>query len=225
MRSATILINDLKFKKFELNQVEDNVFSTDFDDSDWREISIPHDWGIEGDFAPDNDPSRREISQDGITTAILHTGRTGALPPVGEGVYRKWVKLDNPETAFLEFDGIMWESNVYVNGKKVGGCHFGYLSFEVDITDAIVPGDNLIAIHAIVHPASSRRYSGDGKKGNVTVKCSSEGLLRAKLPLFANKNKKRTTNKSFVFLFYLTEPDTSIYSNGFTYFPSFLSSK
>ena len=169
MRTVTNLKNEFKFKKFELNQVEDNVFSTDYDDSDWREISIPHDWGIEGDFSPDNDPSYLEIYQDGITTPILHTGRTGALPTIGEGVYRKWVKIDNYETAFLEFDGIMWESHVYINGKKVGGCHFGYLSFEVDITDAIVPGDNLIAIHAIVHPASSRWYSGAGIYRNVRL--------------------------------------------------------
>ena len=63
----------------------------------------------------------------------------------------------------------MWESHVYINGKKVGGCHFGYLTSEVDITDAIVPGDNLIAIHAIVHPASSRWYSGAGIYRNVRL--------------------------------------------------------
>ena len=63
----------------------------------------------------------------------------------------------------------MWESHVYINGKKVGGYHFGYLSFEIDITDAIVPGDNLIAIHAIVHPASSRWYSGAGIYRNLRL--------------------------------------------------------
>lgn len=169
MRTTVSLKNGFKFKKYEIGQVETESFSLDFDDSNWREISIPHDWGIEGDFKMENDMSFRKIDQDGMKTAIEHTGRTGGLPIVGEGVYRKWFTLHNPEVAVLEFDGVMWESHIYINGRKVGGCHFGYLSFEVDISDYIVKGDNLLVVHAILPTESARWYSGAGLYRNVRL--------------------------------------------------------
>lgn len=169
MREIKVLKNNFKFKKFGLNEVDIRAFATDFDDTDWRDVTVPHDWGIEGDFAEENDMTYAMIVQDGMTKAEPQTGRTGALPIVGEGVYRTWVQLDKIETVVLELDGVMRESFVYVNGVKVGSCHFGYLSYEVDITEHVKEGANLIAIHAIVYPDSSRWYSGGGLYRNVRL--------------------------------------------------------
>lgn len=169
MRNIFILKNNFKFKKYNLNEVDESVFSTEYDDSSWKNVSVPHDWGIEGDFSEDNDATYSMIVQDGMTKPEKQTGRTGGLPIVGEGVYRTWFQIDDVEKAFLEFDGIMRESVIYVNGKKVGGCHFGYLSFEVDITNYVKKGTNLLAIHAIVYPDSSRWYSGGGLYRNVRL--------------------------------------------------------
>ena len=168
-RTTKSLKENFKFKKYGIGEADPNAFTTDFDDSEWREISIPHDWGIEGDFSSENDPSFRKITQDGMTRSISHTGRTGGLPTVGEGIYRTWVDIDGVETAFLELDGVMWESRVYVNGRLAGGCHFGYLSYEIDITEHVIPGANLIVIHAIVPPEVSRWYSGGGVYRNVRL--------------------------------------------------------
>lgn len=169
MRLTKVLKDNFKFKKFSLNEVDPRVFSLDFDDSDWRVVSVPHDWGIEGDFSADNDSTFRMVEQDGMKKPVPHTGRTGGLPIVGEGVYRTWIDVEDTEKAVLEFDGVMSESHIYVNGKEVGGCHFGYLSFEVDITDCVRKGANLIAIHAIVKPESSRWYPGAGLYRNVRL--------------------------------------------------------
>ena len=169
MRNVISLKKNFKFKKYAIGEADTAAFARDFDDSEWREVSIPHDWGIEGDFSPENDPSFRKITQDGMTKSILHTGRTGALPTVGEGIYRTWVELGSTDAVFLELDGVMWESRVYVNGQAVGGCHFGYLSYELDITEYVVPGVNLIAIHAIVPPDVSRWYSGAGAYRNIRL--------------------------------------------------------
>lgn len=169
MRNTKPLKENFKFKKYKLGEVDTLAFARDFDDSEWHTVSVPHDWGIEGDFSPENDPSFRKIEQDGMTKSVPHTGRTGGLPTVGEGIYRTWIELDEVETAFLELDGVMWESHVYVNGKAVGGCHFGYLSYELDITEYVVPGANLIAIHAIVPPDVSRWYSGAGAYRNIRL--------------------------------------------------------
>ena len=169
MRQIRTLKTGFRFQKFPLGGVDPAVFSPAFDDSDWREIRVPHDWGIEGEFSPDNDPTERLIEEDGMTKAIRHTGRSGGLPTVGEGVYRTRVELDAIETVVLELDGVMWQSEVWVNGQRAGGCHFGYLSFEVDLTPFVTPGENLIAIHATVPPECSRWYSGAGLYRNLRL--------------------------------------------------------
>lgn len=46
----------------------------------------------------------------------------------------------------LYFEGVNIESEVYVNGKKIGGHTGGYIGFHVDITNAIVEGKNNILI-------------------------------------------------------------------------------
>lgn len=169
MRQVKVLKKNFKFKKYALGEADAAAFSPEFDDSCWREVMVPHDWGIEGEFSPENDPTFNRIVQDGMKEALAHTGRTGGLPTVGEGIYRTWVELDEIEHVTLELDGVMWESHVYVNGKRVGGCHFGYLSYEVDLTDYVVKGKNLIAIHAIVPPDSSRWYTGGGLYRNLRL--------------------------------------------------------
>ena len=169
MRKTKSLKENFKFKKYNIGEADTKAFHRDFDDSAWRTVSVPHDWGIEGDFSAKNDPSFRKITQDGMTKSVPHTGRTGGLPTVGEGIYSTWVELDEVENVFLELDGVMWESHVYVNGKSVGGCHFGYLSYELDITEYVVSGANLIAIHAIVPKEVSRWYSGGGMYRNIRL--------------------------------------------------------
>ena len=169
MRRTEVLKTNFKFKKYQMGEVERDVFSPDFDDSHWRVVDVPHDWGIEGEFDPRNDPSYKEVVIDGVTTTAVRTGRTGALPIVGEGVYRRWINLEDTEAVFLELDGVMCESRVYVNGRLAGGCHFGYLSYEVDITELVVRGANLIAIHAIVPTMSARWYPGGGLYRNIRL--------------------------------------------------------
>ena len=159
-----------KFKKFEIENVEDAVFGVNYDDSGWREVRVPHDWGIEGDFSVDNDPSESSIIEDGITKPITLTGRTGGLPILGAGVYRKWVRVEKSDKVFLELDGVMWFSRIYVNGRLAGSNHFGYKSFSVDITEYVnFDEDNLIAVYAEVKADCGRWYSGGGIYRNVRL--------------------------------------------------------
>ncbi len=165
------LSRNWKFKFYLKGDYEAQVFSTDFDDHEWDVVRVPHDWAISGRFEKHNDSSIQEILADGILHPIEHTGRTGALPTVGKGIYR--IYLDIPkekkgERITLEFDGIMWEANIYVNGSHVHFNHWGYKSFEVDITDFVNYGSaTLVAVEAEVFPACSRWYSGAGIFRNV----------------------------------------------------------
>lgn len=137
-----------------------------FDDSAWEKVYVPHDWAIGKDFDPTLDPKMVHMTFENNVYEAIGCGDTGALPTVGRGWYRR--SLDIGEEAagrriFLEFDGIMWKSEIYVNGKLAAKNHFGYKSFEVEITELVEPGKkNLLAVLAEVEPDCSRWYSGAG---------------------------------------------------------------
>lgn len=172
------LKTNFKFEKFDLDTVPQEVFSPEFDDSAWRTVRVPHDWGIEGDFAADNDPTETIVTEDGMKKTTLMTGWSGGLPTVGAGVYRKWVDIDPADHAFLELDGVMWKSEVYVNGKHMGGCHFGYKSYCLEITEAVQWGKpNLIAVYAEVRQNAGRWYTGAGLYRNLRLVTKPHGHI------------------------------------------------
>ena len=127
-----------------------------FDDSSWRKLSLPHDWGIEGPF-------RTELPNN-----------TGKLPWAGIGWYRKVLTLDETEKGqrlFLDFDGAMSHPEVFVNGKLAGKWAYGYSSFRIEITDFVkFDGANLIAVRLDNPDNSSRWYPGGGIYRHVWLK-------------------------------------------------------
>lgn len=125
----------------------------EFDDHIWRQIRLPHDWGIEGPFDQSN------------------PGETGKLPWWGVAWYRKHVvapRGDAGKKIFLDIDGAMSFSSVWLNGKFVGGRPYGYSSFQVDLTPQWKPGqENVVAIRLDNPKDSSRWYPGGGIYRNV----------------------------------------------------------
>jgi len=138
-----------------------------FDDSGWKCVPVPHDWAIEGPFDKTNDMQFVKVVQDGETRENLKLGRTGALPWVGAGWYRRWIVIP-PGAAHveLEFDGAMSDSKVYVDGRLVGGRPNGYVPFTVDISDVVSGAAHgarhLVAVRLENAPKSSRWYPGAG---------------------------------------------------------------
>ncbi len=123
-----------------------------FDDSGWRLLNLPHDWGIEGPFKQE------------------YPGETGKLPWWGVGWYRKHFSVpasDAGRRFRLEVDGAMSYAAVWVNGKFVGGWPYGYASFAFDITPYIQTGNNVVAIRLDNPEESSRWYPGGGIYRNV----------------------------------------------------------
>ncbi len=172
-RNVSILKYGYKFKKFDIGKADLSAVNVDFDDKNWENVRVPHDWAITGVFDKNNDPRERHWKTNNGETVIIYTGTTGGLPSIGEGIYRLWIDIPadaKNKDITLEFDGVMWQSTVYCNGKKAGGCHFGYKSFEVDITDFVKIGEkNLIAVHAVVEEYCGRWYSGAGIYRNVRL--------------------------------------------------------
>ena len=132
----------------------------------WEKVSVPHDWAIYGPFDKSNDLQTVAVVQNGESVATEKTGRTGGLPYMGKGSYRRI--LDIPAETLdgrrhiLLFDGAMSEAQVYVNGEKVCFWPYGYNSFHCDITGSLKEGANELTVLLENRPQSSRWYPGAG---------------------------------------------------------------
>ena len=136
----------------------------------WTKVNIPHDWAIAGPFDKKWDLQKVAITQNGETEATEKSGRSGALPWIGEGWYRTTVTLPKGyETAELLFDGAMAEPRVTINGKEAGYWAYGYNAFRVDATPYIKAGKMDIGVHLQNLEESSRWYPGAGLYRPVTL--------------------------------------------------------
>lgn len=124
----------------------------EFDDTAWLKVDVPHDWSIEGPF-DQNNPTR---------------GAGGFLPG-GVGWYRRHLVLPKDTVGrrvFVEFDGVMANSEVWINGQSLGKRPYGYVSFRYELTGALRLGDNQLNVLAVradnSRQPASRWYTGAG---------------------------------------------------------------
>ncbi len=119
-----------------------------FDDSDWQQVSIPHDWSVGGPLSPD------------------HHMNAG-FRPRGIGWYRRHMRLDpslRGKALSLHFGGVSSHCTVFVNGHTLHRNFCGYTSFDIDITDVARFGDDLttIAVRVDATPMEGWWYEGAG---------------------------------------------------------------
>jgi beta-galactosidase len=143
--------------QFTLADSAANYSAEKVDASQWRVINLPHDWSIESDFALEN-PA---------------TPGGGALPG-GLGWYRKTFKAKSDwqgKQVYIDFDGVYWNSEVWINGVSLGIRPNGYISFRYDLTPYINYGkENVIAVKVDnSKQPNSRWYSGSGIYRNVRL--------------------------------------------------------
>ena len=133
------------------------------DSVNYKPVTIPHDWAINGPFDKKWDLQFVAIVQNGETEKTEKSGRSGALPWIGRGFYKTTVDLKKlPKTAILEFDGAMADPHVYINGKLVGHWAYGYNAFRVDAAPYLKKGKNEISVSLNNREESSRWYPGGG---------------------------------------------------------------
>ncbi len=169
VRSIQVLSEGWKFSRLK----QEGALGISFDDKTWQTVSVPHDWAIYGPFNKEIDKQVVAIEQNGEKAATEKTGRTGSLPYIGEGWYRKEFDLLDfkaGKKVILLFEGAMSEPQVYVNGNKVGEWNYGYSYFYFDITNQVIAGrKNLLAVHLTNKGESSRWYPGAGLYRKVSV--------------------------------------------------------
>ncbi len=120
----------------------------------WYNVELPHDWLI---------------------------GDTANLYKTGEGWYKKTLTLSENEISgkvFLNFDGVYFNSTLFVNGKEAGSWTYGYSAFEHDITDFLKAGDNELLLRVEHQSPNTRWYSGAGIYRDVTLKIRPETYIR-----------------------------------------------
>jgi len=143
--------------KFYLGDVTDGQ-EPGYDDFRWRNLDLPHDWSIEGEFS-----SGHPATPGG-----------GALPG-GIGWYRKHFTVpeaDQDKLVFIEFDGVYRNSEVWLNGHFLGKRPYGYSSFRYELTPFLHYGetDNIMAVKVDnSQQPNSRWYSGSGIYRNVRL--------------------------------------------------------
>ena len=133
------------------------------DGKSWEQVQVPHDWAIAGPFDKKWDLQRVAIEQNGETEATEKSGRSGALPWIGEGFYETDVAIPSGfNHAELVFDGAMSEPEVTVNGHVAGGWKYGYNAFRVDVSPWVKKSPMHIRVHLKNMEESSRWYPGAG---------------------------------------------------------------
>ena len=104
----------------------DSAFATDFDDTAWSTVSLPHTWNAQD-------------GQDGKDDYYR-----------GDGWYRRtipWRADYTQKQVYVEFLGANIQTEVYANGSFVGKHQGGYTAFRMDITPYVKQGeDTLLAV-------------------------------------------------------------------------------
>jgi beta-galactosidase len=134
-----------------------------FNDSNWRNLDLPHDWSVE-DLPGSSSPFNRD--------AISQT--SGGFTTGGTGWYRKTFSLPaewKGKRFILCFDGIYMNATIWLNGKEIGNHPYGYTSFWFDATSQTKTGEaNVLAVKVVNEGENSRWYSGSGIYRHVWLK-------------------------------------------------------
>lgn len=137
-----------------------------YNDNQWRQLSLPHDWSIEGAFSETNP-----------------TGQAGGGLPAGIGWYRKTFMVpatSQSKNVFIDFDGVYCNSEVWINGHYLGKRPNGYISFQYDLTPYLHYGaeKNVVAVKVdnSAQP-NSRWYTGSGIYRNVWLSTTAKSYI------------------------------------------------
>ncbi|MDR0315979.1 MAG: DUF4982 domain-containing protein [Treponema sp.] len=162
-----------------------NAYREYYPDHTWKRIELPHDWVI-------SQPYNR-----GAEGSWTSQNMQGFFAWKGIAWYRKKFALSDltGKKVYVYFGGAYRNSKVYVNGNEVGGRACGYSSFELDISDFVKEGRNLIAVRLDNGcEAPDRWYSGSGLYRNVYLKTVPKAHIKTwgvhiKSTLAINKNQ------------------------------------
>lgn len=171
----------------------------DIDDTDWRTVDLPHDFQTEQPWvAPAAD---EKADQSDVAANIKSRLSSRGFKEMGKAWYR--YHLTPPDSLrgrrlLLDFGGIMYTGDVYLNGEHIGGTDYGYVDFEIDVTDKLKLGqDNVIAVMADTRePGNSRWYTGGGLFRGVKLVSTPKDLFFGRHALYVTTRDNKYVNVS-----------------------------
>ncbi|WP_026361035.1 glycoside hydrolase family 2 TIM barrel-domain containing protein [Amycolatopsis nigrescens] len=129
-------------------------YGADYDVSAWPDVSVPHTWQTDGLDHPMFRNIATEMVPDDPPRAPRDVNPTGAYARDFE-LPADW----QPRSTFLRFEGVTSGFFVWVNGQYIGYDQGGYVPAEFDLSPALHPGKNRIAVQ--VHRWGSGSYLED----------------------------------------------------------------
>ena len=174
-------------------------------EGEWRKVNLPHDFQIEQPWvAPAAD---EKADNTDVAANIKSRLSSRGFKEMGKGYYRYQLTPSadmKGKRILLDFGGIMYTGDVFLNGKRIGGTDYGYVGFEIDITNELKwdAANELAVVADTREPNNSRWYTGGGLFGDVKLIATSKDLYFARHPLYITTRENRFVNISAEFTNY-----------------------
>ena len=159
-----------------------------------RRVDVPHDFQIEQPWVA---PAADERADNTDVAANIKSRLSArGFKEMGAGWYRKTI---TPEASMegrrvlLDFEGIMYVGDVWLNGQHIGGTDYGYVGFEIDVTKLLrygQPNEIKVKAHTMTEK-NSRWYTGGGLFRNVSLISTPADLYFERHPLYITTRDNR----------------------------------
>ena len=159
---------------------------------EWQEINLPHDFQISQPWVAPSE-SEEADNRDEASNIKSRLSPRG-FKEMGTGWYKKTITPENTwqgKRILLDFQGIMLVGDVYLNGERIGETDYGYVGFDIDISNKLKYGEpNEILVRASTQKAeNSRWYTGGGLFRDVNIIMTNKDCYFPRHPLFITTPK------------------------------------
>ena len=170
------------------------MFSRDSLFTEAKEVNLPHDFQIEQPWVAPSAEERADHSDAAANIKSRLSAR--GFKEMGTGWYLRKLRVKGEELRekryVLDFEGVMLVGDVFLNGKRIGGTDYGYVGFQIDITNQLKEGDNVLMVKAsTMNEKNSRWYTGGGLYRNVNLITTSADLYFERHPLYITTHQNR----------------------------------
>ena len=157
-----------------------------------KTIDVPHDFQIEQPWVA---PSADEKADNTDVAANIKSRLSArGFKEMGTGWYRKTITHTPASNTryLLDFEGIMLTGDVYLNGQHIGGTDYGYVGFQIDVTNLLRKGENILIVKASTqNEKASRWYTGGGLFRNVSLVSTPADIYFERHPLYITTRDNR----------------------------------
>ncbi len=157
------------------------------DAEQWQSVNVPHDFQISMPWVP---PTAEEGEYKGdVASNVKSRLSARGFKEMGVGIYKKTFRPDpdwQGRRVLLDFQGIMYVGDVYLNGERIGGTEYGYVGFDIDVTHKLKFGtDNELMVKADTRKENnSRWYTGGGLFRDVNFIVTNKDYFFPRHPLY-----------------------------------------